>query len=77
MRSGFAHAHRQCKREAPPLGLGDRAERLLQTFGVTQERYVEAKAWLLGKMPEEVTCNCPERIEWLNRIGADIKRLFG
>lgn len=67
---------RNCPAKDRP-GLGDRAEQLLTTFGITQERYIEAKAWLLGKMPEEVTCNCPERRDWLNRVGSEIRRLFG
>jgi hypothetical protein len=47
-------------------GLGDRTEQLLASLGVTKERYVEAKK-RFGLPP---TCDCPERREWLNRVGA-------
>lgn len=48
-----------------PMGLGDYTESLLKRIGVTQNRYVEAKK-ALGLAP---TCNCAERIAWLNRAG--------
>jgi hypothetical protein len=57
--------------------LGDRAEQILTKFGITEERYVEAKAWILGKLPEEVRCGCAARKEWLNKIGSELNRLFG
>lgn len=47
------------------FALGDYTERVLASIGVTKERYVEAKS-LFGLAP---TCNCPERKEWLNKVG--------
>ena len=45
-------------------GLGDLTEALLQSLGVTQNRYCEAKR-LFGLTPE---CWCQERIAWLNKV---------
>ena len=51
----------------PPLhseSLGDITEQILRGFGVTKERYCEAKR-LFGLVPE---CLCDARREWLNRV---------
>lgn len=48
----------------PEPGLGDYTERLLSSIGVTQERYVEAKA-MFGLA---ASCDCAARKEWLNRV---------
>jgi len=45
-------------------GLGDYTESLLQSVGITKERYQAAKQ-LFGLAP---TCNCDERKAWLNRV---------
>ncbi len=52
---------RECT--APPR-LGDWAAKLLETVGITQDRYKAVKA-LFGLPP---TCDCPARQEWLNRV---------
>lgn len=44
--------------------LGDYTESLLQSVGITKERYIAAKQ-LFGLAP---TCGCGERKEWLNRV---------
>ena len=41
-------------------GLGDAVESVLNTFGITQERF---KAWFNLK-----ECNCSKRKKWLNSI---------
>lgn len=45
-------------------GLGDYTESLLQSVGITKERYVAAKE-MFGLAP---TCGCDSRREWLNRV---------
>ena len=45
-------------------GLGDYTESLLQSVGITKERYVAAKE-MFGLAP---TCNCDSRRDWLNRV---------
>lgn len=61
--------HAQCKINGPqeePIGLGDNMKRWLRSWGITKERYVEVKE-MFGLPP---TCNCDERQQWLNKIGA-------
>ena len=41
-------------------GLGDAVESVLNTFGITQERF---KAWFNLK-----ECNCKKRKKWLNNL---------
>ena len=43
---------------------GDLVERLLQSIGVTEEKYKEAKQ-LFG-LP--ASCNCAGRKQWLNKV---------
>lgn len=50
--------------ESRQPGLGDYTEALLKTLGITQDRYKAAKE-LFGLPP---TCNCDDRIAWLNRV---------
>lgn len=50
-------------------GLGDWTEALLKSFGVTQDKYKAAKEQF-GLAP---TCNCPGRIENLNKWGDAVK----
>ncbi len=50
-------------------GLGDYTERMLESIGITKERYAEVKE-KFGFAP---TCNCNGRKEWLNKVG----RYFG
>ena len=59
------------------LKLGDVAEKLLNHLGITQERYIETKAWLLGLPASEVSCGCPDRKDWLNKLGDKFLRLVG
>ncbi len=47
-------------REEEYTGLGDVVENVLNTFGVTQERF---KAWFNLK-----ECNCNKRKKWLNNL---------
>ena len=49
----------------PGHKLGDWVESKLEAVGITQERYVEFKE-RHGFLP---TCNCQERIKWLNDFG--------
>ena len=42
------------------VGLGDIVESILQTFGITEERF---KKWA-----ELRECNCKERKKWLNNL---------
>jgi len=58
--------YRQCGQPipAPPPGLGDYTESLLQSIGVTKERYQAAKQ-IFGLSPD---CSCDARREWLNRV---------
>lgn len=46
-------------------GWGDRITSALKKIGITEERYKDVKA-KFGLPP---TCGCPQRREWLNRIG--------
>lgn len=48
----------------PQPGLGDYVEGLLQSVGITKERYKAAKE-LFGLPPN---CSCDSRREWLNRV---------
>ena len=48
----------------PSAGLGDLAEHLLASLGVTKEKYLAVKQ-ACGLPP---TCNCDARKEWLNRV---------
>ncbi len=48
----------------PREGLGDQTERLLESMGITQDRYVAAKE-LFGFAP---LCDCPKRKAWLNTV---------
>lgn len=48
-------------------GLGDRIESFLKTFGITQQRWSDFKK-SVGLPPG---CDCPRRIEWLNRFGEE------
>lgn len=52
-----------------PEPLGDFTERVLRSFGITQERYCEAKR-RFGLCPE---CWCEERKAWLNKVSDWIK----
>lgn len=56
---------RVCEKEQPN-GLGDRIERWLSSYGVTQEKYKEVKQ-KFGLPP---TCGCDGRKEWFNKVGA-------
>ena len=47
------------------IGLGDRIEHALEVMGITKDRWVAFKS-AMGMPP---LCRCPERREWLNRIG--------
>ena len=47
-------------REEEYTGLGDVVENVLNTFGVTQERF---KSWFNLK-----ECNCNKRKKWLNNL---------
>ena len=47
-------------REEEYTGLGDVVENVLNTFGVTQERF---KSWFNQK-----ECNCNKRKKWLNNL---------
>jgi hypothetical protein len=53
---------------ARPVGIGDKVEQALTAVGITSER---VSAWL-GK-----PCNCKERREKLNQIGAWASRVLG
>jgi transposase-like protein len=59
------------------LRFGDLAEKMLNSVGITQERYKEAKGWLLGLPPGEVDCFCPQRKEWLNNLGKRFSVFLG
>ena len=62
-----APVRRRCRTSDHPLqpqGLGDYTESLLQSVGITKERYVAAKQ-LFGLAP---TCGCDSRREWLNKV---------
>ena len=48
--------------------LGDEIEEILGFWGVTQENYLLAKSYLYGLRPNEVSCNCTDRKEFLNRL---------
>lgn len=55
----------ECGRAVVPLpGLGDYTESLLNSLGITKERYQAAKH-LFGLAP---TCHCEQRKQWLNRV---------
>ena len=54
-------------------GLGDYTESLLQSVGITKERYVAAKE-MFGLAP---TCNCDSRRDWLNRVSDWWRSLSG
>lgn len=60
----FPEESRRLDGKAPTPGLGDYTESLLQSVGITKERYQAAKQ-LFGLAP---TCNCDERKAWLNRV---------
>lgn len=55
---------RVCGQSPSQPGLGDYTEAMLQSIGVTKERYQAAKQ-LFGLSP---TCDCDQRKEWLNRV---------
>jgi hypothetical protein len=50
--------------------IGDEIERVLECWGVTPERYLLAKSWLLRLRPNDVNCNCQERKQFLNDLQA-------
>jgi hypothetical protein len=62
---GAAETVRTPQLSSNPLPLGNYAETLLSSIGVTPDRYKEAKR-LFGLPP---TCHCEQRKEWLNRVG--------
>ena len=49
-------------------GLGDRIERWLSSWGITQEGYKAVKQQF-GMPPD---CDCDGRKEWFNRVGAHL-----
>ena len=51
-------------------GLGDWIAAGLHRCGITMYRYQRIKKWL-GLNP---TCRCPQRQEWLNRVGRTLSR---
>jgi hypothetical protein len=60
--------------------LGDKIENILNSWGVTQECYKSAKAWLMNVRPQDVTCACDWRKATLNQIDLlkrDCFRFFG
>lgn len=62
---------RLCGRASTPQAvaakpMGDRVEQLMQSLGITEDRYRAAKA-LFGLPP---TCHCAARKEWLNNVSA-------
>lgn len=57
-------------------GLGDWVEKMLNRVGVTEDRYKTAKAFLLMKKKEEVSCRCPLRKRWLNKVEKDLRRFL-
>lgn len=46
-------------------GWGDAVTVALKSIGITEERYKEVKQ-MFGLPP---TCGCPQRREWLNKVG--------
>jgi hypothetical protein len=52
-------------KEYHPLQLGDAAEAMLSSVGITKELVAAIKK-KVGLPP---TCNCEDRKEWLNRVG--------
>ena len=46
-------------------GLGDYAERMMKSLGITEDRYAEIKE----KFGLPATCNCTARRNWLNAVG--------
>lgn len=55
------------KKPKKKKGLGDQVEDTLKSVGVTQERWIAFKK-AFGGMP---SCNCPARIEYLNKLGEE------
>ena len=55
------------KRDAALMtrGLGDYAERIMKSVGITEDRYAEIKE----KFGLPATCNCKARKKWLNAVG--------
>ncbi len=67
------------KKEPPPppkrqrRALGDWVEDVLTKVGVTEDRYLEAKAFLTLRRKDEVTCRCRRRKLWLNKVEQDLR----
>ena len=56
-------------RECHAWQWGDDLETALEAIGITQEKWMAAKA-KLGLMP---SCNCTARKEWLNKAGQELQ----
>ena len=54
------------------FGWGDRIEKGLTSVGITQERYKEVKE----RFGLPSTCDCDERIEWINKVEKWFKSLL-
>lgn len=62
---------------APPKrqrrALGDWVEDMLNKVGVTEDRYLTAKAFLTKRRKDEVKCRCRLRKMWLNKVEQDLR----
>jgi len=54
-----------CEPALMTRGLGDYAERIMKSVGITEDRYAEIKE----KFGLPATCNCKARKKWLNAVG--------
>lgn len=64
---------RRVHRNCTALGWGDRLERILRRFGITEYRYTRTMIYLHLK-PKGWRCKCPKNRERINRLGDDLLR---